>query len=217
MKDVLERAFAGVLLVAMLVGAGYLYATMPESLAGAPAALNPTHSPTPLPAFHEFAASVSDGQAGVVQGIYAAGLFAYPVVQQPPDQPLFVSEDPGLVTQIAGYSAYGVIGLGAHAGLAGRSFYDLAIGQEVWVVYGDGQVASYTITRIEAYQVLLKEQGTAVYVDLETGVPYTWEEIFRMYYAGGNEQLVLQTCLARPNSPSWGRTFFTGQPVDVQP
>src|SRR5512137_1911565 len=95
---------------------------------------------TSLPAFPDFIASVINGQAGVVRGVYVPGVLAYPVYQQAENDPGFVSEKDGVVTQFHLAAKNNVIGLLAHNTLAGASFSNLMVGQEVRIVYGDSKV-----------------------------------------------------------------------------
>src|SRR5688572_6442873 len=58
-----------------------------------------------------FAASVVDGRAGVLRGVYVPGVLALRVVQQA--GAFSVDMTPGLATQFSAASAYGVTGLPA--------------------------------------------------------------------------------------------------------
>jgi len=93
-----------------------------------------------LPNFSEFSNAVQDGSADLPRGVYVPNLLALPIVQQPAGNPGFVSKQDGKVTQFSMANKYGNVGLLAHNYLAGKSFSELAIGDEVRLVYGDGRV-----------------------------------------------------------------------------
>ncbi len=76
-----------------------------------------------LTPFPDFVTAVMDGQADVVRGVYAPGVLAFPVIQQAANDPGFVSETKGVVTQFGPPAHYNVVGLLAHNNLAGASFF----------------------------------------------------------------------------------------------
>ena len=122
---------------------------------------------------------------------------------------MWISADAQVVTQIAEYSAHGTVALAAHQGLAGASFDELTIGQELRVVYGDGRVSRYEISLIKQYQVLSPEDPSqTTFTDLGTGTIYPWTDLYTMYFQDNNN-LVLATCLPKDDNGSWGRTFIT--------
>lgn len=164
-----------------------------------------------LPKFHDFIASVRTGQAGVVTGIFVPGLFAYPVVAQPADNPGFVSPRDGVLTQFHPAAVNHVIGLLAHNTLAGAAFANLAVGQEIRVVYGDGQYVSFWVNEIDRFQALSPTDVYSKFYDPASDQTYSTQEIFNRYYTGGNH-ITLQTCIAYNGEPSWGRLFVTAAP-----
>jgi hypothetical protein len=164
-----------------------------------------------LPGFSEFESQVVDGQANIVRGVYVPGVLAYRVVQQPVSNPGYVSQAEGVVTQFGMAAAYQVTGLLAHNYLAGTAFSQLRIGDEVRVVYGDGSVKYYTITRIARYQALQPYSGYSNFKDLESDRVYTAQDVFSMYYQGG-DHVTFQTCIDQDGISSWGRIFVVAIP-----
>ena len=165
-----------------------------------------------LPAFPDFIASVKNGQAGVVRGVYVPGVLAYPVYQQADNDPGYVSETEGVVTQFSLAAKNNVIGLLAHNTLAGASFSNLMIGQEVRIVYGDAKVMYYIINQLNRFQALPHKNQIIGYLDLSTDTFLDTNEIFSMFYQG-NSHVTFQTCIQKGNETSWGRLFVTAIPV----
>ncbi|MEO8356815.1 MAG: hypothetical protein ABI621_12945, partial [Chloroflexota bacterium] len=90
----------------------------------------------------------------VLSSVYIGDEIALPVVQQPEGDPNYVSTKDGEVTQFSTVSEYGNIGLLAHNYLSGKYFLQLSMGQEVRLVYGDGQTEHFIIAEILHYQAL---------------------------------------------------------------
>jgi hypothetical protein len=107
-----------------------------------------------LPGFGEFSKKVQNNTSGVLRGVYVPEVLAFPVIQQPAGDAGFVSPMDGEITQFGMASQFGAVGLLAHNNLSGRFFSQLAVGQEVWLVYGDGKVEYFVITEIVQYQAL---------------------------------------------------------------
>jgi len=166
-----------------------------------------------LPSLEAFTASVADGQAGVVRGVYAPGTFAFPVRQQPADNPVYVSAEPRVVTQFGSAAALGVTGLLAHNYLAGTDFFKLVEGQDVQIVNGDGTVKLYRVTAIYRYQALDPYSPYSDFVDLSTDQTVSVGEVFNRVYAGG-DHITFQTCIASNGISSWGRLFVIAVPVN---
>lgn len=164
-----------------------------------------------FPTFNDFAATVSNGQAGVVRGVYVPEVMAYKVIQQSTGDPGYISSIDGVVTQFSMAIPYGVIGLLAHDNLAGVNFPKLQPGQEVKIIYGDGKVSPYTVSSINQYQAIDSHSTRSNFADLNSGTIYTAAQIFEMYYQGG-DQVTFQTCIAKDGNLSWGRLFITATP-----
>ncbi len=166
-----------------------------------------------LPSREAFIASVADGQPGVVRGVYVPGAFAFPVRQQPADNPVYVSAENGVVTQFAAAAALGVTGLLAHNYLAGADFFQLTEGQDVQIVNGDGTVKLYRVTGLYRYQALDPYSPYSSFVDLSTGETKPVGEVFNGVY-GGSDHVTFQTCIENNGISSWGRLFVIATPVN---
>ncbi|HVN56055.1 MAG TPA: hypothetical protein VMT46_17110 [Anaerolineaceae bacterium] len=155
---------------------------------------------------------VADGQADVVRGVYVAGILALPVIQQPANSPYYVESRPGVATQFEMASSFQVIGLLAHNDLAGSEFFQLQAGEEVDIVYGDGQIARFHVSRIDQYQALDPTSTSSRFVDLATDENVSAADVFvREYTTAG--QVTFQTCITRDGIPSWGRLFVIAEPA----
>lgn len=181
----------------------------PALAAGAPPDQQPAAT---LPALDRFAATVANGQVGVVRGVYVPGVLALRVVQQPGGSPGYVSAMAGVATQFQYAANAGVTGLLGHNYSSGASFFQLAPGQEVAVVYGDGGVRRYLVTAVYQYQALQPNSPYSDFVDLKTGVRSTAAEVFAQMYAG-EHHLTFQTCIMRDGNWTWGRLFVVAVPL----
>jgi hypothetical protein len=159
-----------------------------------------------------FIDSVKDGQGGVVRGVYVANLFALKVLQQPANDPAYVSPVQNVATEFRLAREAGTLGLLAHNFLAGANFAALQPGQEIQIVLGDGKVETFKVTRILRYQSLQPANPSSPMVSLETGEKLSSAQLFEKVYRG-NGHLVLQTCLSQNGELSWGRMFILAEPV----
>lgn len=164
-----------------------------------------------IPGFSEFAAAVSDGQAGLLRGVYVPGVLAFPIVQQPASNANYVSSDDGTITQFNMAAQYGNVGLLAHNYLSGRFFFDLALGQEVRLVYGDGKVETFVITQILKYQALQPSSPYSSFRGLENNDTLTAAQMFQKAYLG-DRHVTFQTCIEAYGNSSWGRIFVVAKP-----
>lgn len=166
---------------------------------------------SPIPAFVNFTASLKDGQAGVIRGLYAPDLFALKVAQQPANDPYFVAPWLGTVTDFKAARDAGNIGLLAHNYLAGQDFPSLKIGQELRIVYGDGRIEYFKVTKLLHYQALQSKSVLSNFVDQDNGEKLTWPELFKKAYQGAHH-LTLQTCIEKNGDSTWGRLFVIAEP-----
>lgn len=164
-----------------------------------------------LPEFSEFVAAVRDGETGLLRGVYVPGVLAFPIVQQPADNANFVSPIDGIITQFNMPAQYGNVGLLAHNNLSGRFFFDLALGQEVRLVYGDGKIETFVITQILKYQALQPTSPYSSFRDLTTNDTLTASQMFQKVYLG-DRHVTFQTCIAAYGNSSWGRIFVVATP-----
>jgi hypothetical protein len=164
-----------------------------------------------LPGFSEFSKSVQNNTAGALRGVYVSDVLAFPIIQQPAGDPAFVSPVDGEITQFGMASQFGTVGLLAHNNLSGRFFSQLAVGQEVRLVYGDGRVEYFVITQILQYQALQPTSPYSTFRDLTNDEQLSAEQMFRRVYTG-DRHVTFQTCIAGPGSLSWGRLFVIAMP-----
>lgn len=165
-----------------------------------------------LSALQALLARMSTEPGAYAGGLYVPDEFAFPIVAQPEDQDLYVSTKRNLLTLFRAAQQNGVTGLLAHNFLAGALFYDLEIGQEVWVVESEQKQRAYKITRIEQFQKITGAQDE-VFIDLRTNDAMSTSEVFDRFYTG-EPHLTLQTCLEGEGDPSWGLTFIVAVPLD---
>ena len=194
--------------------AGVLLAILGSLLANPVFALSFSDIEVGFPDFSEFYTTVQSGDANVLRGVYVANVLAAPVVQQPGDNAGFVSPSDGVLTQFAMPSQFGNVGLLAHNYLSGKLFFELKIGQEVRLVYGDGRVETFVIDRILKYQALQPNSLYSNFQDLGTNQILTAEQVFRIAYTG-DRHVTFQTCIAANGISSWGRIFVSATPKPV--
>lgn len=166
---------------------------------------------TALPDYSSFVESIQNGQTGVLRGVYVPGVLAMPIVQQPVGHPGFVSQNEGEITQFNMAAEVGNVGLLAHNYLSGESFTNLAPGQEVWLIFGDGAVEYFVVDQILQYQALQPYSPYSEFRDLETNITVTAETLFRKVYRGVRH-VTFQTCIEANGNSSWGRLFIIAQP-----
>jgi hypothetical protein len=164
-----------------------------------------------LPDFQEFSASVQNGDANVLRGVYVPDVLATPVVQQPADNAGYVSSTDGVLTQFRLPSQFGNVGLLAHNSLSGKFFFQLDVGQEVRLVYGNGKVEYFIIQKILRYQAFQPNSPYSNFRDLSTDENLTAEQVFRKVYTG-DRHVTFQTCIAANGISTWGRIFVIATP-----
>jgi hypothetical protein len=169
---------------------------------------------TKLPDFREFAKSVSNGEAGVLRGVYVPEVLAFPIIPQPANDAGYVSKTDGEITQFRMASQFGNVGLLAHNDLSGRFFSKLAVGQEVRLVYGDGKVEYFVITQVLQFQAMEPTSPYSSFRDLSTDKKLSADQLFKKVYQG-DRHVTFQTCIAGPGSLSWGRLFVIATPKPV--
>jgi len=164
---------------------------------------------------NQFVQSVINGQPDVLVGVYISEVMAYPVVQQPSDNPGFVSSRAEVLTQFSMAARYGTTGILAHNTLAGADFSKIQDSDRVVLVYGDGSLKNYQIEVIRRYQALSPSSPYSSFIDLEdpNEVQISAGDLFNSIYTRG-DQVVFQTCIANEGNPSWGRLFISATPYD---
>ena len=174
--------------------------------------LAPASGPT-LPTLEAFTASVTNGQAGVAQGVYVTGTLALAIEQQPIGNAAYITSNPDTISQFQSAAYFGVTGLLAHNHLAGKKFFDLYLGQDIKIVYGDGSHHTYRITAQHRFQALSPYNPNSNFVDLETGTTLSALEVFNQMYTGA-DHVTFQTCIAQDGVASWGRLFVIATPIE---
>jgi hypothetical protein len=171
---------------------------------------------TSLPNFAEFSKTVQNKQKDVLTGVYVPEVLALPIIQQPAGNAAYVSSLDGEITQFGMASQFGNVGLLAHNNLSGRLFSELAVGQEVRLVYGDGKVEYFVITQVLKYQALQPTSPYSSFRDLSNDKTFAAEQVFKKVYTG-DRHVTFQTCIAGPGSLSWGRLFVIATPKALAP
>jgi hypothetical protein len=158
-----------------------------------------------LPTFADFSKSVQNGKADVLRGVYVADVLAFPIIQQPAGNAGYVSNNDGEITQFGMVSQYGNIGLLAHNHLSGQFFSQLAAGQEVRLVYGDGKTEIFIVTEVLRYQALQPTSPYSSFSNMDKKEEtLTAEQMFKRVYLG-DKHVTFQTCInviAVPKQPS---------------
>jgi hypothetical protein len=167
----------------------------------------PTSTPLPPPFFDQFVASLINGNANQVVGVYVDEVLALKVVQQPSSNPAYVSTRQDVATYFTMVlQLTGNTGLLAHNYLAGIYYYDLKPGQSVILIYGDGQTDEYIVGESDEYQALSPNSPTSNFIDVSSGETLTSTDLFYRVY-GGSSRTTFQTCIAQDGESSWGRLF----------
>ena len=164
-----------------------------------------------LPLLNVFISQVKNGQPNELRGIYIPEILAAPVVQQPAGDNKFVSPRQNILTQFGLAAQFGSTGLLAHNNLAGASFSLLEKGQKVYLIYGDGQIATFIVTEILRYQALEPNSTSSKFVDLNNNNVLKASEVFSKVY-DRQGQVIFQTCISSGEELGWGRLFVIAQP-----
>ncbi len=160
----------------------------------------------------EFSERVENGQPGQVVGVYVPQILELEVEQQPAADPLFVDGQTGMATQFERAALNGVVGLLAHNTSSGIKFYQVQIGQQIDVIYGNGRIEQFRVQSISEFQKLQTMNPMSDFVDLSTGSTLTSTQVFNRFYSG-DHRLTLQTCLERNGDPNWGLHFIEAYPI----
>lgn len=164
-----------------------------------------------LPGLSDFIRQVNTG-APAVRGVFADGVLALRVVEQPADDPMYINGASDTATLFNLAARNNVTGLVAHNYLAGEQFYRLKLNTPLTIVYGDGRTASYTIRAIHRFQALQPESPYSDFVALADDEQLTAAELFNRMYSGG-PKVTLQTCIEKDGLLSWGRYFVIAEPT----
>ncbi len=136
----------------------------------------------------------------------------FPIVQQPKGEPNYVSTNNGELTLFSSASRYGNIGLLAHNYLSGKSFSHLSVGQEISLVYEDGDIEYFVVSEILQYQALDPENPFSTFQNMNNkNEILTAQQMFERVYEG-HRHVTFQTCIAKYGESSWGRLFVVALP-----
>ena len=164
----------------------------------------------------DFTITTELGDTKQIVGIYAPGIFALPVVQQPEDKPWFVSSDPKTVTQFHLAHEYGSLGFLAHNTLAGSAFHELQLKQDLLVIYGDGTSGRYVVGDITRYQALEPNNPYSNFRTMDGKEKVlSSTDLFNLIY-GVPSRVVLQTCIEQEGNHNWGRIFIIAYPAKAR-
>lgn len=169
------------------------------------------YSKSVTPAFPDSSNLIQSGAANLLRSVYVPNVLTLPVVQQPADDPYYVSSHDGEATQFSIASQYGNIGLLAHNNLSGKSFSKLSVGQEVEVVYEDGRVEDFVITKVMRFQALQPQSQQSSFLNLDNSETLSANQMFNRVYTG-SRHLTFQTCIQANGNASWGRLFVVATP-----
>lgn len=167
-----------------------------------------------IPGLNNFVTNVRNGWSGVLRGVYVEGKLALRIVQQPAENPGYVSSADEVVTQFGMARNYGNIGLLAHNTHAGKYFSSLQVGDRIKLVYGNGKVEAFVVQKVLRYRAVNPTSPYTNFIDLETGDEFTVTEVFNQVYAG-DYHVTLQTCIEQDGDLSWGRLFIIAAPAPV--
>jgi hypothetical protein len=158
-------------------------------------------------ALEKFVAAVATDGSQAVAGLFVSAEFAMPVRQQPAGKPGYVALTDDVLTQFGLANQHGTIGLLAHNDLAGARFFDLSIGQNIYIALGDGTVQEFQVTEIHRFQAKQPNSPFSKFLDLDQAkAELSVEALFYQIYQG-KDQVVFQTCIAKDGIPTWGRLF----------
>jgi len=137
--------------------------------------------------------------------------FSYPVVEQPMNNPGYVSSAEKTLTHFRLANDYGSTGILAHNHLAGARFFDIKVGDTINIADAEGKNTLYVVFSIRQFQAASPTSAYSNFIDLVDNKVYTATELFLDTY-GNAGYLVLQTCLERDGVDSWGRYFVLALP-----
>ena len=162
---------------------------------------------------NDFVESIIDGDKNSIRGVYITDILALRVVQQPANNPNFVSTSEGVTTQFSLAKRYSTIGFLAHNFSSGKYFFDLNLGDVVQVIYGDGRVDKFQISQVYQFQALQPDSPKSQFVDLQNGEKYSATKLFEKIYTG-KKHITFQTCIQKDGIDSWGRLFLVAIPLE---
>jgi hypothetical protein len=164
-----------------------------------------------VPQLEDFIHRVIDGQSGEPRGLYAPGILALQILPQPAGQPAYIAVQDGTVTRFQNAEPFHTIGLLAHNFLSGREFFRLHTGEDLVVVFGDGNLKKFKITEIADFQRLNQVDLRSDFLELPGNQRISADQLFSRFYQQP-DQLTLQTCIERDGSSNWGVRMIRAVP-----
>jgi len=142
--------------------------------------------------------SMKNGNAGQLTGMYVQNSFAM---------------SSGDFWQFGLAAQHGSLGLMAHNYAGGGNYFSLSVGSVINLVYGDGSVRKFQVTKIRRFEALQPNSPTSDFIDLDNGGgKQSVSKVFNAIYNSSNP-LVLQTCIANHGVSTWGRLFVIAKPI----
>ncbi len=200
------RAPRFLLVFYMLLTASFI---LPQSVSAAPLPPAPA-----LPDLSSFASSIRNGNGKMLRGVYADGLLALQVVQQPSSNAGYVSTADNTATQFGLAAQFGNIGLLAHDYLSGQYFSQIGLGEKIDLIYGDGRIEGFRVSHIYRYQAESPFSVASNFIDLDSHEYLTANGLFNKVYRG-SRHVTFQTCILKDGNSSWGRLFVIADPAPL--
>ncbi|MFO7942894.1 MAG: hypothetical protein R6U51_01090 [Anaerolineales bacterium] len=147
-----------------------------------------------------------------ISRVEVLGQYSYTIIEQPKDNPAFVSHKPGTFTHFLLAERYGAIGLMAHNAQVGSLFSEFEVGTQVTLFRQDQKPIRYQVQSIRKFKALSPNSAYSAFIDLKDSAHYTAGELFLEIYGVG-DRLVFQTCLSKDGLNNWGRWFVIAYPV----
>lgn len=162
--------------------------------------------------FIEFRNKVTNGEASRIMFFFVPDIGGFYVLQQPSSQDGIVSPVEGVLTQFRRPASQGVIGLMAHNYSAGKWFSRFSVGDEFFIIYGDGRVEAFQYKEAIRYRAINGKNVLSDFVDLSNGERESVDQVYERVYSG-KPHLTLQTCIQEKDDLTWGRLFIVAVPI----
>ena len=173
------------------------------------------NAPVQVPSLDMFTRQVWNGDPGIVTGLFIDSKLALQVIQQPSQDPTFVSGQANAATQFSIAEQFDSLGFLAHNYLAGAQFFYIRGSDIIHVIRGNGHIDRYQVKEIRRLQALQPRDPYSDFKDLQTGTLLNVTELFSQTYAM-HDQVILQTCIASEGEEAWGRLFIIAIPYTAE-
>ena len=149
-----------------------------------------------------------NGNAEQVVGTIVEDLFVFPVIQQPESDPTWISVAENTLTSLQTARLTRDIGLAAYSHQAGAKFFDLALGQTILIVMGDGAFLLYHVDSILQFQAIDPGNPESAYIHPTTSEILTSTQLEQALFDGSG-RLVFQTDITNEGIAQWGILVVT--------